>query len=133
MWVGSLMLITRLSVPFASGDGPPGFRAALRRAWVGFGLGGCLITLASGLYQFLGAQGPAHYLKQGWFHTKLTFVIVLLFITVLVELQTRLIASGGQPKKGKVMALHGVAGLCFLAIVFVTLIARFGSSVVVQG
>lgn len=129
MWLGSLLILTRVLRAFAdapsSSLGATGeiLRAVIKRAWFGFGLGGLAISLASGLYQIT-VKGMAYYMSQGWFHGKLTFIIVLLVDSFLVHKSVISVCNGGGVSRKMIGMLHGLAGLSLIVIVFLTMIGR---------
>lgn len=129
MWLGSLLIITRILRAFAdapsSSLGQPGevLRSVISRAWAGFGIGGLLISLISGLYQ-ISVKGFAYYMQQGWFHGKLTFIIILLVDSYLVHRNVAAVSKGGSVSRKTVGVLHGLAGLSLIVIVFMTMLGR---------
>lgn len=124
MWLGALLVTTRFMRVFAAGEAMPDtLRAILKRTWFGFGIGGAVVAVASGLSQlFLG--GVSVYMAQGWFHGKLTFVIVLLVVTALVHVTVLGVAAGGSVTKKRAGILHGLTGLSLIVIVFLTILGR---------
>ena len=122
MWAGGLMILTRFLKLFTSpGDGTPAVAAMANRVLHGYVFGGLVLALLTGLYQ-LSYRGFGFYMAQGWFHGKLTFVILLLVITGLVFTDVKKIKAGVPLSRGRVGALHGLTGLALLVIVFLTLL-----------
>ena len=121
MWMGGLLILTRLMKAFRSGDScSDQFRASLeRRVFLGWVLPGLGLVSISGLYQIF-TRGFDFYLKQGWFHAKLTLILVLLAVTYFTW---REIAKPSG-KTAKVMAFHGIVGLVLIAITFITMLGR---------
>ncbi len=91
-----------------------------KRIFYGYVLGGFVISLLSGLHQWA-SGGFATYLSQGWFHSKLTMVAVLLVMTVMLGGQVKK-SLAGQPNPKLLMAIHGISGLCLVGIVFLTMV-----------
>lgn len=97
--------------------------SASRAAMLGYLLPGALITTISGLYQ-ISINGAAYYFKQGWFHGKLTGVIVLFIATGLLFAEVRRVSQGLDVRTARLAMVHGIAGLSFLANVFLTILMR---------
>lgn len=95
--------------------------SVVRRLYFGFVLAGLLLTVATGLYQ-LGMGGMGMYFKQGWFHSKLTLVVILFVVTGMLAFEVRKFSAGKILSGGKVMALHGITSICFVVIIFLTLL-----------
>lgn len=123
LWLGSLMMLTRFATTLAVADANSNLLNMIQRMWKFMGLSGLAMALLSGLHQF-GSKGAAFYMSQGWFHTKLTLVIILFVISILFHLELKKVAAGGLAKKSKLMAMHGITGLCLIIIVFITMLGR---------
>lgn len=113
-------IMTGLSSPYLASDPLVG---AIRRAFWGFAVSGAVIALVSGLYQLI-IGGVGFYMKQGWFHGKLTLVIVLLVLTVILAVQVAATKRAEPIKIGLVRAVHGITGFCLIVIVFLTFLGR---------
>lgn len=129
MWVGALLIMTRMLRGFAEnpsstfGDQGLPLRAVIKRTWVGFGLGGMGLSLISGTFQLLN-RGMSFYMSQGWFHGKLTFIVILLVVTLIVHRNVLSVANGGGVTRKTIGMLHGLSGLSFILIVFLTILGR---------
>lgn len=124
MWVGGLMLATRIFTLLIKGGATPALLApAASRMTVGFIIPGLLLTVASGVYQIM-LKGAAFYMKQGWFHTKLTLVLVLVVMTVLFIVQSNKLKGGVIPRTGLLMMIHGISALSLVIIAILTFSAR---------
>lgn len=124
LWLGTLILISRLvAVVAADFEKHSGLVPFLSRAFKGYGFSGLALTLITGVYQ-LANRGVGFYMKQGWFHTKLTLVIVLLIVTAVLGASIAQLKRGETFSKGRGMALHGIAALCLVVIVFLTILGR---------
>jgi uncharacterized membrane protein len=121
MWLGGMMILTRC-VKLFSEDAAQARVAipALRRLFFGNAGIGAVLVLGSGIFQ-LAHGGAASYFAQGWFHAKLTLVVILLGATACMPGTIALLAS--QPHKAgkRAMMLHGISALVLLAAVFLTL------------
>lgn len=118
-WMGGLLILTRV---MAVNDGASQTLAkSVKRLWLGYALPGFILVLLSGLYQ-LNYRGFAYYFGpgQGWFHMKLTAVIVLAIITGLVWREVSRFQAGGVPNKKLLGALHGISALLLVLLVFLT-------------
>ena len=126
MWVGGLMVLARFLKLFTEpGTGRDALVAMMRRVYFGYSLIGCFLALATGIFQLM-LRGPAFYFSQGWFHTKLTLIIILFIATLVVAFDLKSISSGTLLSRGKVAAIHGLIGLVLLVAVFLTILGRVG-------
>jgi uncharacterized membrane protein len=124
MWLGGLLLVTRFMALTCADDKPAANVAvAVKKLFFGWVMGGLALATVTGVYQVL-SVGMGVYMKQGWFHTKLTLIIVLFVISILTLGQVKQVAQGAAIAKGKIMAFHGVAGLCMVGIVMLTMLGR---------
>jgi len=123
LWIGSLMILTRLLLTrqklAGTIDATEG--QALHRLWSRFGGIGFVLVLLSGFYQLF-ARGVAFYMQQGWFHGKLTAVLVLVVLSGVFHVSLHKLQSGEQPKASTIHIVHGLTGLLLLVIVFSTFI-----------
>jgi len=120
MWLGSLLVLTRLFKLFTSPSGPQGELPNLmgRMLW-GYVVPGFLLSLATGLYQ-MGYVGFGTYLAQGWFHGKLTLVFLLVVVTLLCFANVGKIRRGAPVSGGLASAMHGFVGFTLIVVVFMT-------------
>lgn len=124
MWVGGLMFLTRfMKIAASDGAQTASLREGVGKMWVGAVLPGFLIALLTGLYQ-LTLGGLAVYMKAGWFHGKLLFVVVLLVVTAIVWMDVRRCANGESLKSSRIMAMHGLSAISLIVIVFLTMVLR---------
>lgn len=123
-WMAGLLSLTRTLKGFSESES---FREPWTRfaetTWKGFVLGGLGLALASGLYQLL-ERGIGFYMKQGWFHGKLTFVLVLLMITVALVPEMKKIERRQPIAQKKMAAFHGLVSLSIVAILCFTYLMR---------
>ena len=115
VYVGGFLALTRLvgkAVVFESEASRADAYRTYRRMHMFANWGGLAIMLACGLVLLVADPWGKTYMKQGYFHMKLTFVILILVCDVVFTKKLfSLRADGPQPKKALFMALHGVAGL----------------------
>ena len=122
MWAGGLMIVTRFLKIFTNaGDGSAALSAMVHRVFHGYVLGGSVIALLTGLYQLF-YRGLGFYFAQGWFHGKLTLIVLLIVVTALTFADVNKVKSGVTLSRGRIGAMHGLTGLALLGIVFVTIL-----------
>ncbi len=124
-WIGSLIVITRF-FNLASDSavaGSAAYRNLMSRAYFGFSVGGLVLATVTGIYQ-LSSQGMSYYMKQGWFHGKLTLVLVLVGITVAVGIQIKKLQIGAPVTRKTAGMLHGITSLSFILIILLTILGR---------
>ncbi|NDC37129.1 MAG: hypothetical protein EBZ48_03645 [Proteobacteria bacterium] len=120
MWLGSLLVVTRLFKLFTNaGYRNPELLNLMGRLLFGYAVPGLVLSLITGLYQMAYA-GIAAYMSQGWFHGKLTFVLLLIGVTVLCLGSLSKARAGAQLSRGLIGAMHGVVGLTLIVVVFIT-------------
>ena len=122
MWLPGLMVVTGVMRYFLkAGEYSHGARLALsRRYWFALVIPGLVLSTTTGLYQLF-SVGMGVYMKQGWFHGKMTLLIVLFVVTALVGLMLR---SDSSPTYKKLTLLHSISGSLLLLIVALTMIGR---------
>jgi protoporphyrinogen IX oxidase len=122
-WLGGLMF---LSLALRKVQQPalatPGLADSAQKIWRIFVLGGMCISLLSGVAQLYFASF-AHF-KMGWFHMKLTLVIVLIGVTVLFGREMRKIARGEPADPKRSIMAHACAASILIVTVFLTMLAR---------
>ena len=94
------------------------------RGFTGYVLPGAVVTVVTGLYQILNGGGFAFYFAQGWFHSKVTLILLMLGATVLFGIKTKAMGRGATVSKGVMMAIHGIAGLMLIGGVLLTVLGR---------
>ena len=124
MWVGGLMILTRVLKVFSDELGDSRSLAAMVQGlYKGFVLPGLLVAIVSGLYQ-LTSMGIGVYMKQGWFHGKLTLVVVLLVVTFFVGGEVHKVQRAQKLSAARLIALHALSSVALLGIVFLTILGR---------
>lgn len=125
MWVGGLMMLTRVMQVFTQPyDGTAMIVGIARRLWKGFVLTGLVLSLVSGIAQLVLGGGPGLYLQQGWFHGKITLVMVLFAVTLLVGFEVGKVRQGQLLTRGKLIALHAATGVVLVGIVFLSMVVK---------
>lgn len=124
LWVGTLLMLSMIVFLNQKYDlSKKDFNIISKKLFFAGILPGVLLSFGSGLYQIL-TIGFAHYMKQGWFHGKLTFIIILSIVTFVFSLDIKNIQSGKWPSRSKAMAIHGSTGICLILIIFLTMFGR---------
>lgn len=119
-WVGGLLILTRFAQIFSQpGDANEKSRAVLRKSWWLYVIHGVGFTLLTGFYQ-LYSGGIGNYMKQGWFHTKLTFVLLIAVATIMFGLQMAKISRSEAVSSKSLRIIQILAAVSFVVIVFVT-------------
>ena len=127
-WIGGLVSLSRLlkSVSLldaqASSESPE-LRNNCRMIWLGFVVGGLAIALVTGILQIL-FLGVGYYMRQGWFHMKLTAVLALLGVTGFAALQMMRLGRGDPIKRSAAAIIHGGAGGLAMIILLITYLGR---------
>jgi uncharacterized membrane protein len=93
----------------------------VQRLWLGYALPGALIVVVTGFIQILN-RGFSFYFGpgQGWFHAKVTLVLVLLVMTLLIWRQVGIFITGQSVNKKLLSAFHGVSALILVVLVLLT-------------
>ena len=128
MWLVGAMILTRIMKMYLE---PNAASAALdslvKVVFIGFVVAGLAISLTSGMLQLLSYRGDDSlviYMKQGWFHAKLTFVVLMLVVTALIWSSVKSVTSGQVVSRARLTLLHVLCGISLLAIVTLTLVGR---------
>ena len=108
VYVGGFMALTRLvghAVKFESEDSRRDAYRIYRRMHMFADWGGLVVAMVFGFILLM--QAPS-YMKQGWFHMKLTCVLLFLAVDVWfsIVLFKRLKAEGPQPKRALFSAMN---------------------------
>lgn len=98
-------------------------KSAVKRTLFAFVIPGFAVTLLSGLHQFA-ARGAAFYMQQGWFHTKLTLLLILIALTAFVYRDSANFLADRAPTLGRIKLYHILSGVLLLAIVLTTMLGR---------
>ena len=125
LWVGGLVIIPRI-MKGIKGETPESVLLgnAIRRVFLGFVVSGFVISLLTGIFQLETNGGPAVYMKQGWFHGKLTFVCLLVLATALLWGEVVKLKKGRPLSAKKLIAIHAISALSLIAIPFLTFLGR---------
>lgn len=124
-WAGGLLILTRFARVLVNAEArSPEFVSTIRKTWFIYVLHGMVFTLLTGFYQLF-AGGVGVYMKQGWFHGKLTLVLILLIATVLFALEVRRIGEGDAPRSGRLRAVQILTALSVVGIIVFTRALRF--------
>ena len=120
LYVGGLLTLTRMlghGVRFESADARASLYRVLKRMYLFVGLPGVFLLVGSGLAMLLTDPAGNEYMKQGYFHVKLTGVLLVLVADfVLMRKLFAIDPAGAQPKAAIFKALHGITGLGLIAV-----------------
>ena len=119
MWTGSLLISSRIIALSAKNNQIDTIKTWSKKIVFGWMLPGMVISILTGLYQ-LTYKGVGFYMKQGWFHGKLTLIVLLIVISIML---IKFISNPKQDSKIP-MVIHGVSGLSMFLIVFMTMILK---------
>lgn len=127
-WLGGLLVLTRLFKQLVLTGGLPDSARLetakiIKRSYMGFVMPGIVLALGSGIYQLL-ERGMGFYMAQGWFHGKLTLVLVLLVASFVFGAQVTGATNGKPVKAGVVGMIHGLTSAGLVLISFMTLVGR---------
>ncbi len=122
-WIGGLLFASSI-IKYAPLGGPTAIQTLSKKTLFGYIVPGLLLMISSGLYQLM-TGGLSVYMKQGWMHTKLTFIVILIWSTIMLSLALIRISKGQSvnPKIGSIH--HGIVALCLTVIIFLTIIKPF--------
>lgn len=123
-WTGGLLITIRFlrlgSVTTPAADTV----TTIRKTWQLYIIHGLGLTLLTGLFQlFYGGVGT--YMKQGWFHGKLTLVIILVVATVICGIEVKKLAEGKLTSAGRLRLVQILTALSLIGIVFLTKAVRY--------
>jgi len=119
MWTGSLIVASRI-IALGVNNANDNSASWLKKIFFGWTLSGLVLVTLTGLYQLIIGGGPGVYFKQGWFHGKVTLVIVLYIVTFLFSR----FLNQEQKKASTAMMIHGLTGLCLILIILLTFLGR---------
>ena len=81
LWLGGLIVLSRfLSIFTEAGGGNEKSKSLSLKIFYGWVVGGFVIAVFSGLAQIY-QGGISYYFSQGWFHTKITLVVLPIIVT----------------------------------------------------
>lgn len=119
------MVLTRIVAISAKGQLPPTETCnVVLRFFSRYTMFGMLLTLVTGVYQLV-TMGMSSYMKQGWFHGKLTLVIVAIVATLMFPKAANALKGVGAASR-TAMTIHGIVGLILIIVVTLTISFRFG-------
>ena len=128
LYAGGLMGLTRLlghAVRFKGEDSRADSYRVFKRMHKFVDLGGLGILLVTGLLLLITDPWGKEYMKQGYFHMKLTCVLVLVVCEVLFSWKLfRLEAAGPQPKATFFRIVHGLIGLAIMGALLAIFVVR---------
>ena len=129
LWLGGLMMLTRIlkvfchQFPDEANAAMEGLRKVVKRLMFGFVVPGLLLTCVTGVYQIT-TMGMAYYMKEGWFHAKLSLVLILLVLTFLTLQEVMKANRKELLAPSRLIMLHVLSSLSLIVIVFLTMLSR---------
>lgn len=126
LWLGGLFNVTR----FAGLAAEPGaslgqsYAKVLRKSWFVGVIQGLALTVLTGLYQLFAGAGLGVYFKQGWFHGKVTLVLVLVAATVMLGFEIKKIGESQAPHAGRLRVVQMLSMIGLIGIVCLTKFSR---------
>jgi len=130
VYVGGFLTLTRLlghAVRFETVASRADAYRVLKRMHKFVDWGGLAMMLATGLWMLIADPAHLNYMKapSGYFHVKLTCIVVLIVCDVVLSRKLfALDPDGPQPGPGFFRAMHGVAGLAMLGALFAVFVIR---------
>ena len=129
VWLGALLDLTRLLGYHVKEE----IEVQKRMSWMEFRLfffvatPGLAVTWILGLSAFFTGGGVAGYLQgAGWFHAKLTLVVLLTAIHAFMGKQIlALRANPGKQNPAKFKALHGITALSMILVIILVVVRPF--------
>ena len=127
VYAGGFLTLTRLlghAVRFETVQARSDAYRVLKRMHKFVDWGGLGILVVTGLIMFVAGNADKAYFKQGYFHVKLTAILVIVITDVFVSRKLfRLEAEGPQPAATAFRIMHGIVGLgILLALAAVTIV-----------
>ncbi len=123
-WNVGMMVLTNLLRRAAVANGQDAtLNLVSKKTAFGVVLPGLVLSIVTGLYQLV-SMGMASYFSRGWFHGKLTLVMVLLGITIYCFLKLPRVATLSESMRATFLKLHIGSALIFIVVVFLTILGR---------
>lgn len=122
-WLGGMIILNRVMAIESRVIGTSAIKTWATRGFFGYIVPGAALALATGIFQ-ISWMGPAYYFSQGWFHTKLTLVVILLIATIVSGVKITALKNNEVVKSATFMALHGLSALILVAAIFLTILGR---------
>jgi len=128
-YAGGVLAVSRLLVLVARSE--PSLRASAaalgRRVYLSLVLPAAVLLFGSGIYLLVADPAGKGYMKQGYFHMKLTLVLILMIVDHLLVLRPlKDLAKGGtaEGKAGLFAAGHAAVALLVSAILMALFVLR---------
>lgn len=135
LWAGGLMTLTRQlghRARLGASADSEAFESMERKSYFAGVLPGMLIVLVTGsvMLMYKAGDASAYFNPKGaWgatFHMKMTMVTVMIVISEFAMFKMRQYHKGKPVKRATFMALHGIAALLLLMIVFTVKVNLLG-------
>lgn len=130
IYVGGFLTLTRMlghAVRFETATSREDAYRVLRRMHKFVDWGGLALMLVAGLWLLIADPAGKSYMRHetGYFHIKLTGVVVLLVADAVLSVRLfRLRGDGPQPGAAWFKVMHGIAGLALILILVAVFVVR---------
>lgn len=124
LWVGSLLILPTFLKGIKVGvDSGALIVESVRKVYYGIFLPGMFMTLFTGILQFI-LGGGVLYFKQGWFHSKVLFLLILFSATYFLFIEVEKVGKGGVVNLSRVKLVQVLTGIALLGIILSTMLLR---------
>jgi uncharacterized membrane protein len=128
IYAGGFLTLTRMlghAVRFEDAQSRTDAYRILKRMHLFVDWGGLLLMLAAGLWLAIADPATKAYFTKGYFHMKLTFVLVLVVTDVVLSRKLfGLRGEGEQPGPNFFRIVHGLAGLAVMGALLAVFVVR---------
>jgi len=128
VYAGGFLTLTRMLgkvVAYETEESRADSYATLKRMHKFVDWGGLAMLLVAGLFMLAKDPAGKHYMRQGYFHMKLAFIVLLLVCDVCTTKKLfALKAEGPQPSATFFKVMHGIVGLAILGILLAIYVIR---------
>ncbi len=116
LWMSGLLVVSsQLRRAVKNGVTPEVVRVVIAPLAKVFMHSGFFLSLVTGILQ-LTIGGPANYFKAGWFHAKMTLLIILIVMTVLLSKKLKAYISNNIPTEKSLLVIHIISATTMLMI-----------------
>ena len=128
VYVGGFLTLTRMlghAVRFEAPQSRADAYRVLKRMHVFVDWGGLALMMIAGLWLLVADPVGKQYMKQGYFHMKMTFIVVLLVSDAILSRKLfRMRGEDTPPAATMFRVVHGIAGLALIGILIAIFVLR---------